>query len=267
MKKKILAFWLAALLCLTACHRTEEEQREPVPDPGPDQQEEQGLSVESVSESGQQAGEDGSPLLTWSVVLPQVLYNGQPMNNIGNYYDSQMERQTLHVQEELLPLAQERQQAAQTDGKLFTTYTLETDFQVMRQQGDYLSVLRQTVEFTGGVHESTGLAGENWLFREGDCYLLTLQDVLPGAADPRSLVLEQAIAQADARWEEQPDLYFENYRQMMADRWQESDFYLTEDSLVLFFQEYAIGPYTSGPQTFSIPLDALGDALAEGLQP
>ena len=169
MKKKILAFWLAALLCLTACHRTEEEQREPVPDPGPDQQEEQGLSVESVSESGQQAGEDGSPLLTWSVVLPQVLYNGQPMNNIGNYYDSQMERQTLHVQEELLPLAQERQQAAQTDGKLFTTYTLETDFQVMRQQGDYLSVLRQTVEFTGGVHESTGLAGENWLFREMCC--------------------------------------------------------------------------------------------------
>ena len=111
------------------------------------------------------------------------------------------------------------------------------------------------------------MAGENWLFRDGDCYLLTLQDVLPSAADPRSLVLEQAIAQADARWEEQPDLYFENYRQMMADRWQESDFYLTEDSLVLFFQEYAIGPYTSGPQTFSIPLDALGDALAEGLQP
>ena len=72
--------------------------------------------------------------------------------------------------------------------------------------------------------------------------------------------------QAKQQEEAQPGLFYENYQETMGDVWQE-DWYLTEESLVVIFQEYALGPYTSGPMLFEIPFTELGDNLTEELRP
>lgn len=183
--------------------------------------------------------------------------------NIGNYYDNYKEKRLLSLQEELLPMARQRLE----DGVLLGAFDVEEDFAVVRNQGNVLSIRRSCRQYSGGAHEAVEEKAETWLLREGDCYLLSLADLLPGAQDPRALVLEQAALLAQKQAAEQPDQFYENYQEAMEQTWQPEDFYLTEDSLGLIFQQYAVGPYTSGAMTFEIPLAQLGDHLTEELRP
>lgn len=153
------------------------------------------------------------------------------------------------------------------DGVLLGAFDVEEDFAVVRNQGNVLSIRRSCRQYSGGAHEAVEEKAETWLLREGDCYLLSLADLLPGAQDPRALVLEQAALLAQKQAAEQPDQFYENYQEAMEQTWQPEDFYLTEDSLGLIFQQYAVGPYTSGAMTFEIPLAQLGDHLTEELRP
>ena len=268
MKKQILAALALLLFLLSACHR-EELQKQTEPSPKETQQsedlpqpEDNGITVTEDVSSGEEKAQDGTLLLRYSLSSPQVLYQGEPMMNIGNYYDNNKEKALLSITEELLPMARQRQQA----GDFLGNFQWDEEFAVMRNKGSYLSIRRDRSQYTGGAHGSLQIMGDNWLFREGDCYLLSLADILPGAEDPRALVMEQALEQAKQQEEAQPGLFYENYQETMGDVWQE-DWYLTEESLVVVFQEYALGPYTSGPMLFEIPFTELGDNLTEELRP
>lgn len=268
MKKQILAALTLLLLLLSACHR-EDLQKQTEPSPKETQQsedipqpEDNGITVTEDVSSGEEKAQDGTLLLRYSLSSPQVLYQGEPMMNIGSYYDNNTEKSLLSITEELLPMARQRQQ----DGDFLGNFQWDEEFAIMRNKGNYLSIRRDRSQYTGGVHGSLQIMGDNWLFRAGDYYLLSLTDILPGAEDPRALVMEQALEQAKQQEEAQPGLFYENYQETMGDVWQE-DWYLTEESLVVVFQEYALGPYTSGPMLFEIPFTELGDNLTEELRP
>lgn len=268
MKKQILAALTLLLLLLSACHR-EDLQKQTEPSPKETQQsedlpqpEDNGITITEDVSSGEEKAQDGTLLLRYSLSSPQVLYQGEPMMNIGSYYDNNKEKSLLSITEELLPMARQRQQ----DGDFLGNFQWDEEFAIMRNKGNYLSIRRDRSQYTGGVHGSLQIMGDNWLFRAGDYYLLSLTDILPGAEDPRALVMEQALEQAKQQEEAQPGLFYENYQETMGDVWQE-DWYLTEESLVVVFQEYALGPYTSGPMLFEIPFTELGDNLTEELRP
>ena len=268
MKKQILAALTLLLLLLSACHR-EDLQKQTDPSPKETQQsedipqpEDNGITVTEDVSSGEEKAQDGTLLLRYSLSSPQVLCQGKPMMNIGSYYDNNKEKSLLSITEELLPMVRQRQQ----DGDFLGNFQWDEEFAIMRSKGNYLSIRRDRSQYTGGVHGSLQIMGDNWLFRAGDYYLLSLTDILPGAEDPRALVMEQALEQAKQQEEAQPGLFYENYQESMGDVWQE-DWYLTEESLVVVFQEYALGPYTSGPMPFEIPFTELGDNLTEELRP
>lgn len=268
MKKQILAALTLLLLLFSACHR-EDLQKQTEPSPKETQQsedipqpEDNGITVTEDVSSGEEKAQDGTLLLRYSLSSPQVLYQGEPMMNIGSYYDNNKEKSLLSITEELLPMARQRQQ----DGDFLGNFQWDEEFAITRSKGNYLSIRRDRSQYTGGVHGSLQIMGDNWLFRAGDYYLLSLTDILPGAEDPRALMMEQALEQAKQQEEAQPGLFYENYQETMGDVWQE-DWYLTEESLVVIFQEYALGPYTSGPMLFEIPFTELGDNLTEELRP
>lgn len=269
MKQLRLLLLCLCLLLAVACHKTEEPQDVapvgPAEPKEPLEPAENGITVESSSLSGQEVGQDQQEMLNWSVSVPRVLLAGQPMNNINSYYENRLDKMSLYAQEELAPLARQRQEVAQQEGKVFAIFSLAEEFAFTRTKGQVISFRRETVEFTGGVHENTRLMGESWLLRQGDCYLLSLADLFP-QADARALVLEKVAAQAKTLAQEQPDSLFENYQELIPQVWQEQDFYLTEESLCIVFQQYALGPYTSGTQIFEIPLAQFGQDLMEELR-
>lgn len=270
-RTRFFSLLCACLILLAGCRQQPEPQPEqpetppvsPVQPETPPQPEGSGITVEQRLSTGQRQSDQGKTLLSWSISIPRVLLEGQPMMNIGNYYDNYEEKRLLALEEELLPMAQQRLE----DGALLGAFDVEEDFAVTRNRGNLLSIRRSCRQYSGGAHESAEEKAETWLLREGDCYRLFLEDLLPGAENPRALVLEQAALLAQQQAAQQPDLFYENYQQAMEQTWQPEDFYLTEDSLGLIFQQYAIGPYASGVMAFEIPLAQLSDSLTEELRP
>ena len=227
----MFALCVACLLWLAGRTQKWEPQPEtPAPPVSPVQPEEptppenNGVAIESDLSAGQEQSDQGKTLLRWSLSIPQALLDGEPMMNIGNYYDNYKEKRLLSLQEELLPMARQRLE----DGVLLGAFDVEEDFAVVRNQGNVLSTRRSCRQYSGGAHEAVEEKAETWLLREGDCYLLSLADLLPGAQDPRALVLEQAALLAQKQAAEQPDQFYENYQEAMEQTWQPEDFYLTE---------------------------------------
>lgn len=268
MKQITLAALALLLVLLSACHRESPQKQTDPPSKGQSSQqeapqpEEKGITVTEDVSSGEEKAPDGTLLLRHSLSSPQVLYQGEPMMNIGNYYDNNKEKSLLAITEELLPMARQQQQ----EGHFLGSFQWEEEFAVMRNKGSYLSIRRDRSQYSGGVHGSLQIMGDNWLFREGDCYLLSLADILPGTDDPRALVMKQVLPEAERRQQADPGLFYARFQDTLEDVWQE-DWYLTENSLTIVFQEYALGPYAAGPMLFEIPFDQLGNALTKELQP
>jgi len=52
-----------------------------------------------------------------------------------------------------------------------------------------------------------------------------------------------------------PDIYFENYRELIDKNFHEENFYCEPRGIVIYYQLYDIAPYASGIRTFLIPYD------------
>ena len=84
------------------------------------------------------------------------------------------------------------------------------------------------------------------LFRS-DVYLPRLRDLI--------------LAQMDQKETESGVFYFDFAREQLMTLHDPMDFALTDDSLLIFFDEYALAPYAAGLQHFYLPLSDLADIL------
>ena len=156
-KIQLFSLLCACLLWLAGCSQKPEPQPEtPAPPVSPVQPEEptppenNGVAIENDLSAGQEQSDQGKTLLRWSLSIPQALLDGEPMMNIGNYYDNYKEKRLLSLQEELLPMARQRLE----DGVLLGAFDVEEDFAVVRNQGNVLSIRRSCRQYSGGAHEA-----------------------------------------------------------------------------------------------------------------
>jgi hypothetical protein len=52
---------------------------------------------------------------------------------------------------------------------------------------------------------------------------------------------------------ESPDIYFDNYEELVEQTFNENSFYFTPEGVVIYFQLYHIAPYSSGIREFLLP--------------
>lgn len=189
--------------------------------------------------------------LTWPVCdeLPGVsLYYQQQSAELVSYFESDVEG------------VQSRYADAVEYHMEFMPDVHEMGFSVMRNDGATLSILQDLYEHLGGAHPGMSYFARTW--RVESETLLTLDDLFTVPESewlPR--ILQAVEAQMDQREAEDGPLYYESARADLADLFGADDFYLTEDSLVVFFNEYSIGPYMIGAQFFEIPLSDLSDII------
>ncbi|MBO4930480.1 MAG: DUF3298 domain-containing protein, partial [Clostridia bacterium] len=69
------------------------------------------------------------------------------------------------------------------------------------------------------------------------------------------------LAQMDQKETETGVLYYDFAREQLMTLHDPLDFALTEDCLLIFYNEYALAPHAAGPQHFYLPLSDLSDIL------
>jgi len=123
---------------------------------------------------------------------------------------------------------------------------------VMAYEPTYLgscifSIYFDRYQYTGGAHGNTIRASQTWNL--STCQTVKLNELVNCLPNNRTYILTQVAAQI----EKNPDIYFENYIELIAESFNENSFYCTPNGVVIYYQQYDIAPYSSGIREFLIP--------------
>ena len=195
------------------------------------------------------------PLVMLTVYLPTVKGN----DDIELYYQGQLDRMKELAQTTYLDLARGNYQFASQGIGIFSPVTVELGYKVLYNDGRYFSVRRDIYENTGGAHPSLVLKSET--FRLSDGALMVFSDMFKVSYDEAIAELRPIIEQQmDEKTKEHgSEYYYAKAKEELFAMWDKTDWYLTEDHLVMYWQTYAISPYVAGIQEFFIPIESIAD--------
>lgn len=198
------------------------------------------------------------PLVALTVTLPKVIGS----DDITLYYENVLDRLKEAAQTSYLDLARDNYKLAQDGIGIFTPVVIEMSYKVVRNDGVLFSVVRETYENTGGAHPMGVKQAD--VFRVADGAKLLFEDVFTvDDAQAKEKLTPMIHKQMDefTKANGLDDAYYPNAKQDLFTMWDSDDFYLTDSTLVLMWQAYAIAPYAAGIQEFSIPLADIADIV------
>lgn len=139
-------------------------------------------------------------------------------------------------------------------------FSFESDFRVTFNSSDFLSIVLDYYEFTGGAHGNYYSVGYN--IRTSDGEVLTLPDILkPNSLEALSeFVSEEILNMFDVNSLNEAGL-FEDELNISDDQ----DFYIIPNALVIQFDPYEIAPYAMGSIDVEIPFTKIKNLLKENL--
>lgn len=132
-------------------------------------------------------------------------------------------------------------------------YEILQTYTITYQSDYYLSLYLDQYVFTGGAHGNTTRYSDTWSLCSGN--RVPLHAFYPSDPDYKQTVIANIDNQiAEQNYNSQdPSVYNETYTQDVCCAFNENNFYMTPDSLVIYFQQYDIAPYSSGIPQFFIP--------------
>mgnify|MGYP000515686223 CR=1 FL=1 len=138
-------------------------------------------------------------------------------------------------------------------------YEIYVDFNVTFNMNCIISLYFDRYEYTGGAHGSTVRTSDSWNIA---CKRpVSLTDLFPAGTDIRDYYKRAIIGQIEQEAESEAMLYFEDYEKLVNRYLSLSNFYLTYEGVVIYFQQYEIAPYATGIPEFLIPYSDDGAAL------
>ncbi|MFN3872945.1 MAG: DUF3298 and DUF4163 domain-containing protein [Ignavibacterium sp.] len=139
-------------------------------------------------------------------------------------------------------------------------FSFESDFRVTFNSSDFLSIVLDYYEFTGGAHGNYYSVGYN--IRTSDGEVLSLPDILKtNSLEALSeFVSEEILNMFDANSLNEAGL-FEDELNISDDQ----DFYIIPNALVIQFDPYEIAPYAMGSIDVEIPFTKIKNLLKENL--
>ena len=136
----------------------------------------------------------------------------------------------------------------------FMPFSYSEDYIVERNDGVYLSIRMESDAFLGGAHGSGTV--RSGTFHLGDSRGVTLDDLFNAGRNEWVALLSALICEEISQ---NPDGYFPGYEETVPVLLPDTTFCLTDDALVLYFQEYELAPYAAGVSRFEYTTASLGE--------
>ena len=215
------------------------------------EREEQGVTYQEYYADA----EEETLLLTAQWETPELTgASDQAAGPIQDYYETWRQQR----QEELEQLREQAQAQQQTNAG-FQPYFWEETYEIARQDGAVVSVLRTALTYTGGANAQTVWQADNFDGQTGA--VLTLDALL---VDENSRARLFALAAEEIAAQRAEGLAFYDGAETQAQAIHRSgNFYFTEQGLVLFFPVYDLAPFTEGPVRLTLPYETLHDIVKE----
>lgn len=117
---------------------------------------------------------------------------------------------------------------------------------------DYLSLIVTYYEYRGGAHGIYSVVPYNYNLKTGE--RLQIKDLFKEGYDYKSIINKEILAEISKN----PDSYFKDAFKSIKEN---TDFYLTKDGIVIYFQLYEIAPFAAGNPEFLIPYSKISQGL------
>ncbi|MGF7141847.1 hypothetical protein HNQ56_000257 [Anaerotaenia torta] len=140
-------------------------------------------------------------------------------------------------------------------------YEAYVDFDVTYNREGVISLYFDQYEYTGGAHGNTVRYSDTWSLPR--CRRMELGDFFPYREDYREFVIQSILGQIKEEIAGGNNIYFDDYEKLVRENFKVNHFYLTEEGVAIYFQQYEIAPYSSGMPTFVIPYGPDGAVLPE----
>lgn len=195
-------------------------------------------------------------MLHYKIQYPQFsgTYFQRMLNELNCIYKAKAQAVQQGRVRELFCLATGEIAAAQKqedDKRQIPRYDLDVSFQTTFNQSCVLSLYFDQYEFTGGAHGNTVRCSETWNLQRGCCMLL--RDLFVRPINCKTYIVEQVNKQIAEQMEAGNDIYFDDYACLTNRYFNERNFYLSPEGVVVYYQQYEIAPYVVGIPTFTIP--------------
>lgn len=196
---------------------------------------------------------EGIPMIFYEINYPQFksANSKDDLDYINAYYNEKAVLLETFTEKVLFPQAVEQYKESQKISVPFHPYELMQVFCVTYNQSYILSLYYDQYIFTGGAHGNTVRYSNTWNLKTDS--ILMLKDFFPFNPGYKADIItaintyiakEKAAGRSD---------YFDEYKQNVTDEFNENNFYITPEGIVVYFQQYQIAPYSSGIPQFLIP--------------
>lgn len=189
----------------------------------------------------------GSVIVKYEIEYPQIFskfYNTNSFNSLNLNKALELEN---YAKTTLFSESKAQYDYNVANGYPIMVYELIFKYTITYNLEPVISLYQDEYTFTGGAHGSTIRTSQNWNLECNRQF--SLDDVYIGQPNYILYVLRDINRQIQ---EKGADLFFENYCSLVLDTFNLRQFYLTPNSVIIYFQQYDIAPYSTGIPTFEI---------------
>lgn len=130
-------------------------------------------------------------------------------------------------------------------------FEIYVDYSITYNKNCTLSLYFDQYEYTGGAHGMTARTSDTWdLVRSN---MMKLKDFLICDDAYQEYIITNINIQIAEQIAAGDDIYFDDYYHLVRENFKANNFYLVEEGIVIYYQQYDIAPYASGIRTFIIP--------------
>lgn len=194
-------------------------------------------------------------LVNYSINIPSPNENApsETLENINVYYDNIYAKVMNILQDEIFDNALA---GYNSNPENFLEYTYYADFDIFLETDEILSIKRDEVKFYGGSREVLTTYAE--VFRKSDGARVLLSDIVTN-----NQVLIDYINKIIAEEVENGAEYYPNIETTVSEIFDSTKFYLSDASLIVFFDMYDLAPGSTFISQFHIPYVDISDYLTE----
>lgn len=200
----------------------------------------------------------GQKLLTYTINYPQ--FSSERFRNFANklsaYYKAEAVLYKKYHVAKLFQMSIDDYEYAISNNFPVRPYEVLTVYTITHNNNCVLSLYFDRYEYTGGAHGMTTRSADTWNLKSGR--RMDLSEFFPGKKDYTSYIIAEINKQTAKDIADNNNIYFEDVNDLVKENFNEKNFYIVPEGVVIFFQHYEIAPYSSGIRTFLIPFQEGG---------
>ena len=189
---------------------------------------------------------DNNVVLEYRIEYPEIVDKDDIASNKFNQYNKNLAINLQNKAEnELYQEAVELYKYNKQNNYPIMKYEVDRIYEITLNTNQIISLYADEYIFSGGAHGNTIRTSQTW--NMNIARMINLYELF---RNPYFIIniLRQIIVQIKA----EKDIYFEDACCLVIETFNPKSFYLTQNYIAIYFQQYDIAPYSSGIRTFMI---------------